>query len=61
MNDIELHDDGVAAIGSRSSSQKICSSRLTCEFPCCQIGAPVLGDRRNVTRPRGAIAIGNLS
>lgn len=60
MNDIELHYDGVAAIGSRSSSQKICSSRLTCELACCgQTGAPVLGDRRDVTHPRGAIAIRN--
>jgi hypothetical protein len=31
MNDIELHDDGVAAVGSRSRSKRICSSRLTCE------------------------------
>jgi hypothetical protein len=32
MSDIELHDGGIAAVGSRSSSKRICSPRLTCEF-----------------------------
>lgn len=62
MNDIELHDGGVAAVGSRSSSKRICSPRLACEFASCgRIGAPVLGDGREATRPCGAIAIGNMS
>jgi hypothetical protein len=62
MSDIELHNGGVAAVGSRSGSKRICSPRLTCEFaPCGPIDAPVLGDGRDVTRPRGAIAIGNVS
>ena len=62
MSDIELHDGGVAAVGSRSNSKKICSLRLTCEFaPCGPIDAPVLGDGRDVTRPCSAIAIGNMS